>query len=76
MIEFALTILLSVTVNSEVERLLEASHISGKKDYLDVAIFASAQNFVCYLTFEDIINHKSFLIRLKQSLLLFGVRSR
>ena len=67
MIEFALTIFLRITVNSEVERLPEASHISGNKDYLDVAIFALAQNFVCYLTFEDMKNHKSFLIRLNHS---------
>ena len=72
MTEFALTIFLRVTINSGVERLQEASHISGNKEYLDVAIFVSAQNFVCYLTFEDIKNHKSFLIWLNQSLSLFG----
>ena len=72
MIEFALTIFLRVTVDNEVERLQEASHISGNKDYLDVAIFVSAQNVVCYLTFEDIKNHKSFLIRLNQPLSRFG----
>ena len=72
MIEFALAIFIRVTINSEVERLQEASHISGNKDYLDVACFVLAQNFVCYLSFEDIKNYKSFLIRLNQSLSLLG----
>ena len=67
MIEFALTIFLRVTVNSEFERLQEASHITRNKDYFDVAIFVSAQNFVCFLTFEDNKNHKIFLIRLCRS---------
>ena len=52
MIELALTIFVRVTVNSEVERLQEVSLINGNKDYLDVAIFVSAQKFVCYLTFK------------------------
>ena len=72
MTEFTLTILLRVTVNSEAKRLQEASHISGSKDYLDVAIFVLAQNFVFYLTFEDIKNPKSLLIRLNQPLSRFG----
>ena len=46
MIELALTIFVRVTVNSEVERLQEVSLINGNKDYLDVAIFVSAQKFV------------------------------
>ena len=72
MIEIAFTIFLGIAVNNEVERLQEVSHISGNKNYLDVAIFTLAQNFVCYLTFEDIKNHKSFLIRLNQPFSRFG----
>ena len=72
MIEFALTIFLRVTVNSEVERLQEASHITGNKDYFDAAIFVSAQNFVCLLTFEDNKNHKIFLIRLCRFSVTYG----
>ena len=50
----------------------EASHISGNKDYLDVTVFVLDQNFVCYFTFEDIKNRKSFLIRLNQPLSCLG----
>ena len=52
MIELAHTIFVRVTVNSEVERLQEVSLINGNKDYLDVAIFVSAQKFVCCLTLK------------------------